>query len=273
MVDYSDTSLGHVTRHGAELDADLLHPIGRSKARQNNRSLDVAFLGFDLWTAYELSWLNSRGLPQMAIAELSVSCKSPNIVESKSVKLYLNSLNQATFDSWKTVQARLIKDFSAAIEFPVEINLYPIDTYNSQRPMSMPSGYCLDSHDVDIKQYTPDTQLLSVTDGAATTETLYSHLLRTNCPVTNQPDWGSIYVSYTGAPINKDGLLAYIVSYRQHQDFHEQCIEQVFQDIWHICQPSRLAVYGRYLRRGGIDINPFRSSYQVLPPSFREVRQ
>ena len=283
-IDYSDTGLGRTTDYDSALDARLLYPIARVRARQAQGTV-LGFVGCDLWTAYELSWLNRQGLPQSAIAEFSVPCDSPNIVESKSVKLYLNSYHQHVEPSWSTLQSRLRDDLSSATGGVVEVSLYTLDDYHRQRPTSEPEGHCLDRRQVSINAYTPDADLLGLdvdreldreldTDTESEIEeTLYSHLLRSNCPVTNQPDWASVYIVYRGAPIDRDGLLAYLVSYRQHQDFHEQCVEQIFADIVAQCQPSALSVYARYLRRGGIDINPFRSTHQALPPAFRHVRQ
>jgi 7-cyano-7-deazaguanine reductase len=285
-IDYSDTGLGRTTDYDSALDARLLYSIARVRARQAQAQRTVlGFVGCDLWTAYELSWLNGQGLPQSAIAEFSVPCDSPNIVESKSVKLYLNSYHQHVEPSWSTLQSRLCDDLSSATGGRVEVSLFTLDDYHRQRPTSEPEGHCLDRRQVSINAYTPDANLLGLdvdrdvnreldTDiESEIEETLYSHLLRSNCPVTNQPDWASVYIVYRGAPIDRDGLLAYLVSYRQHQDFHEQCVEQIFADIVAECQPSALSVYARYLRRGGIDINPFRSTHQALPPAFRHVRQ
>lgn len=277
-IDYSDTRLGRTTDYDSALDAGLLYPIARARERQG---VVLGIVGCDLWTAYELSWLNGQGLPQGAIAEFSVPCDSPNIVESKSVKLYLNSYHQHVESSWSALQSRLREDLSSATGGSVEVSLFTLDDYHRQRPMSEPQGHCMDSRLVSINAYTPDANLLAIDvdrelDTAIDSEieeTLYTHLLRSNCPVTNQPDWASVYIVYRGAPIDRDGLLAYLVSYRQHQDFHEQCVEQIFADIVAHCQPSELSVYARYLRRGGIDINPFRSTHHALPPAFRHVRQ
>lgn len=273
MVDYSDTELGRATQYTDGLDADLLYPIARSKTRRCSATLILPFVGGDQWTAYELSWLGPGGLPQIAIAEFWVSCESHNIVESKSLKLYLNSYNQHMMATWTAVEERLRADLSAATGIAVEVTLYHLDEYPLQCPMVEPHGYCLDQRQVAIDTYTPEAGLLGVDGAREVEEILYSHLLRSNCPVTNQPDWASVYISYRGAPINRDGLLAYLVSYRQHQDFHEQCVEQIFNDIIAYCQPHELSVYARYLRRGGIDINPFRSNHQPRPVIFRHVRQ
>lgn len=279
-IDYSDTGLGRTTDYDSALDAGLLHPIARARARKG-QGVVLGFIGCDLWTAYELSWLNGLGLPQSAIAEFIVPCDSPNIVESKSLKLYLNSYHQHVESSWSALKSRLRDDLSSATGGSVEVSLSTLDDYHRQRPTSEPEGYCMDSRHVWINAYTRDANLLAIdvdrefdtAIGSEIEETLYTHLLRSNCPVTNQPDWASVYIIYRGAPIDRDGLLAYLVSYRQHQDFHEQCVEQIFADIVAHCEPSELSVYARYLRRGGIDINPFRSTHHALPPAFRHVRQ
>ncbi|MDA8782217.1 NADPH-dependent 7-cyano-7-deazaguanine reductase QueF [bacterium] len=274
MVDHSDTGLGKETVYNDQYDPSLLFPIPRAKARGSVSAL--AFVGVDLWTAFEISWLNHDGLPQLAIGEFIFPCTSESIVESKSFKLYLNSFIQTTFDSRQLVKETLIADLSAAVCAPVELVLYEIAEYNGFNPVSEPNGVCLDQQVVAIDQYQPDPSQLSVdkhVSEAEVSEILYSHLLKTNCPVTDQPDWASVYIEYRGAPINRAGLLKYIVSFRQHQDFHEQCVEKIFSDIVERCKPKELSVYARYMRRGGLDINPYRSTHQSRPPSYRQVRQ
>lgn len=273
MSDYTFTELGKETRYSDSYDSSLLCPIPRIKARQSAQSTQLPFVGVDIWTAYELSWLNTDGLPQIAIAEFIVPCDSDSIVESKSFKLYLNSLIQTKFDDMTSVQSCLIKDLSAATGAPVEVNLYEISEYQAIQPITEPDGLCIDRQAVVIDSYTPDSSLLTAEGDVHVNETLYSHLLKTNCPVTDQPDWASIYISYQGAKIDRAGLLKYIVSYRQHQDFHEQCVEQIFLDLMAAFSPTELFVYARYMRRGGLDINPFRSTHSVRPPLFRQVRQ
>jgi 7-cyano-7-deazaguanine reductase len=233
----------------------------------------LPFIGVDVWTAYELSWLNLYGLPQIAIVEFMVPCDSDSIVESKSFKLYLNSFIQTKFASMESVHSNLVKDLSAATGAVVEVTLYEVSEYQGIQPISEPQGYCIDRQPIVIDTYIPDLTLLTTEGDAQVNETLYSHLLKTNCPVTDQPDWASIYIFYKGAKIDQAGLLKYIVSYRQHQDFHEQCVEQIFIDIMSSCSPTELSVYARYMRRGGLDINPFRSTHSLRPPLFRQVRQ
>ena len=277
MADYSSTELGKVTRYGDRYDPSLLDPIPRAVAREQLAADAMGplpdFVGVDLWTGFEISWLNKDGLPQVAIAEFLVPCTSLNIVESKSFKLYLNSFNQSSFDSSQAVQEVMISDLSAAAQGDVEVIFYQLAEYNGFRPISEPDGSCLDQQNIAIDCYQPNSDFLVLEEGEPRTETLYSHLLRTNCPVTDQPDWASVYISYQGSPIDRAGLLKYLVSFRQHQDFHEQCVEKIYSDIMQRCQPAQLDVYARYMRRGGLDINPYRSSRYRFPPSHRQVRQ
>ena len=274
MSDYTFTELGKETRYSDSYDPNLLCPIPRVKARQSEQAPEsLPFIGVDVWTAYELSWLNLDGLPQVAIVECIVPCDSASIVESKSFKLYLNSFIQTKFSSTEEVESHLVKDLSAATGAIVEVTLYGLSEYQGIQPMSEPQGICIDRQSVVIDSYTPDASLLTTEANGSVNETLYSHLLKTNCPVTDQPDWASIYIFYQGKKIDQAGLLKYIVSYRQHQDFHEQCVEQIFLDVMAACSPTQLSVYARYMRRGGIDINPYRSTHSVRPPLFRQVRQ
>lgn len=272
MSDYRFTELGKETRYSDFYDPSLLCPIPRVKARQS-KDKALPFVGIDLWTAYELSWLNLDGLPQMAIVEFMIPCDSESIVESKSFKLYLNSFIQTQFASMEAIHSQLVKDLSAATGAVVNVVLYEISEYQGIQPVSEPKGLCIDRQSLVIDTYSPDPTLLATESNKQVSETLYSHLLKTNCPVTDQPDWASIYIFYKGSKIDRAGLLKYIVSYRQHQDFHEQCVEQIFVDIMSACSPAELSVYARYLRRGGLDINPFRSNHCTHPPLFRHVRQ
>ena len=274
MADYQETQLGKETAYADCYDPSLLCPIARVKARQNQfGSTSVRFKGIDLWTAYELSWLNSNGLPQLAVAEFIIPCTSDSIIESKSFKLYLNSYIQTQFATMEAVQHQLTVDLSRAAGSTVEVILYQIAEYNGIKPIAEPQGFCIDNQPVVIEDYAPCANLLAIDRESQAEETLYSHLLKTNCPVTNQPDWASIYISYKGPKMDAEGLLKYIVSFRQHQDFHEQCVEKIFVDISNHCEPQQLTVYARYTRRGGLDINPFRSSHLSMPTYFRQVRQ
>ena len=275
-TDYSNTGLGKVTEYRDRYDPTLLDPIPRAKARQQLEESGgplPAFIGVDLWTGFEISWLNNDGLPQVAIAEFLVPCTSVNIVESKSFKLYLNSFNQTHFESSQAVKEVMTADLSAAAQGDVEVIFYQLAEYNGFRPIGEPQGHCLDQQQIAIDCYEPNPDFLQLDQGESRSEMLYSHLLRTNCPVTDQPDWASVYISYEGTPINRAGLLKYLVSFRQHQDFHEQCVEKIYSDIIQRCQPTQLDIYARYMRRGGLDINPWRSSRFGFPPGWRQVRQ
>lgn len=263
--------LGADTEYVNQYDAALLYPIARDlnwKAQGVIRS-ELPFQGSDIWNAYEVSWLNDKGKPIVRLAEFRFSAASHNIVESKSFKLYLNSFNLTRFDSESEVQARMVTDLSAASEGTVEVILSQLDITT---PILKFEGECLDELDIEVTDYSPAPQRLSAT-GEVVEEALYSHLLKSNCPVTGQPDWASISIEYRGASIDRQGLLQYLISYREHGDFHEQCVESIFMDIWNRCCPEELTIYARYLRRGGLDINPYRSSKVDRPVNLRLSRQ
>ena len=275
------SQLGKASAYVDQYDASLLFPIPRAGKREE---LGVAghqpFFGADLWTAFELSWLNLRGKPQVALAHITVPCETTNIIESKSLKLYLNSFNNTRFAEPEAVQARLRADLSEAAwrgsttPATIGVRLLLPELFDRE-PVHELDGLSLDRLDVECDRYTPAPELLSAdVNELPITETLTSNLLKSNCLVTGQPDWGSVQVRYSGPPINQEGLLKYLVSFRNHNEFHEQCVERIFMDIWTRCQPTKLAVYARYTRRGGLDINPFRtSSPQAMPPNVRMARQ
>ncbi|WP_417227745.1 NADPH-dependent 7-cyano-7-deazaguanine reductase QueF [Amphritea sp.] len=263
--------LGADTTYVNQYDGALLYPIARDlnwKAQGVDRAA-LPFQGCDIWNAYEVSWLNSRGKPVVRLAEFRIPAASSHIVESKSFKLYLNSFNLTRFESEAEVQVRMVEDLSAAAGGAVEVLLLPVD---NSAAISHFKGECLDDLDIEVVDYSPAPQRLSAV-GAVVEEALYSHLLKSNCPVTGQPDWASISIDYRGPAIEKAGLLHYLISYREHGDFHEQCVESIFMDIWQRCQPEKLTVYARYLRRGGLDINPWRSSEAGQPVNLRLSRQ
>jgi 7-cyano-7-deazaguanine reductase len=276
-----DSQLGKASRYIDQYDASLLFPIARAGKRAE---LGLAgappFLGADMWTAYELSWLNLRGKPQVALAHFTVPCESVNIIESKSLKLYLNSFNNSRFAHVDAVKERLRADLSEAVwrgadrAATIGVRIVPPELFDRD-PVYELDGLSLDRLDIECKRFTPAPELLKVLpDEGPVTEVLVSNLLKSNCLVTGQPDWGSVQISYSGAPIEQEGLLQYLVSFRNHNEFHEQCVERIFMDIWTRCRPIKLAVYARYTRRGGLDINPFRtSSAQVLPQNTRTARQ
>ena len=268
--------LGKAVAYAEHYDPSLLFPIPRQGKRDEIGIAEAAlpFVGEDIWNAYELSWLDPRGKPVVALAHFIVPAVSPNLVESKSLKLYLNSFNQTRLAGVDELVATLTRDLSAAAGAPVLVHVAPLAT-RPQRPMGYPKGILLDGLDIDVDLYTPEPALLSAdTSRAPVTETLYSHLLKSNCLVTGQPDWAMLVVRYTGAPIDREGLLRYIISFRQHNEFHEQCVERVFVDILRQCQPGALSVFARYTRRGGLDINPYRRTPGMpVPAPFAEIRQ
>ena len=253
--------LGHQTLYVSRYDPSLLFPIPRQSSRDElSLKGTLPFRGKDSWTAYEISWLDEQGKPQVRVAECVFDCESPNIIESKSFKLYLNSFNQTRFSSERKVKACLLEDLSAAAGAPVVVHLMPLH-YAHSLALQEPVGIFLDDLDVEVKHYQPKPELLQVDTREERNEVVYSHLLKTNCPVTDQPDWATLFVEYSGAAIQHQSLLEYIISFREHQDFHENSVERIFCDIHRYCEPQRLAVYARYTRRGGLDINPLRSSY------------
>ncbi len=276
-----DSQLGKSSAYVDQYDASLLFPIARAGKRAELGLVGASpFLGADMWTAYELSWLNLRGKPQVALAHFTVPCESTNIIESKSLKLYLNSFNNSRFASLDVVKERLRADLSEAVwrsagrAATIGVRIVPPEQFDRE-PIYELDGLSLDRLDVECTRFTPAPELLKVLpDEAPVTEVLVSNLLKSNCLVTGQPDWGSVQISYSGAPMDQEGLLQYLVSFRNHNEFHEQCVERIFMDIWRRCRPLKLAVYARYTRRGGLDINPFRtSSAQALPQNTRTARQ
>lgn len=253
---------------------ELLFPIERQLKRDELglRADALPFVGEDLWNAYELSWLDLRGKPVVALGEFRVPASSPRLIESKSLKLYLNSFNQHRFADVEAVRTLIERDLSAAAGAQVRLTLQPLNE-RPERRFGYPQGVCLDSLDIDVDRYQPQPDFLRA-EGVEVAETLYSHLLKSNCLVTGQPDWGMLVVRYRGPAIDRAGLLRYVVSFRAHNEFHEQCVERVFCDILARCRPRELAVWARYTRRGGLDINPFRASHPGLAADeAMEVRQ
>ncbi len=267
--------LGKTSAYVQQYTPGLLFPLARINKRKEIGidSTDLPFFGFDEWTAYEVSWLNSNGLPQVAIARFYIDCRSEFIIESKSFKLYLNSFNQTQFASWQAVESALQSDVSTAVNYEAVVCL---QTLQAAREVSLITwdGICLDQLDIACSNYQVDSSLLQTDIAEVCDEVLYSDLLKSNCLVTGQPDWGSIRVCYSGKSINKESLLRYIVSFRNHNEFHEQCVERVFKDIMTLCSPAKLLVEARYTRRGGLDINPLRSTDQTdISNGVRLVRQ
>lgn len=275
------SELGKVTAYKDRYDPALLFPLPRAPKRAEiGLHGSVPFTGADFWTAYELSWLNPRGKPQVALAHVTVPCETPNIVESKSFKLYLNSFNNTVFADAQAVQDRLRADLSEAVwrgaerQGTVGVRVLTPDLFGQEKMHEL-DGLSLDRLDVECTDYEPAPQWLQADHSQAVAdEVLVSDLLKSNCLVTGQPDWGSVRIAYSGAPIDQAGLLRYIVSFRNHNEFHEQCVERIFMDVWTRCRPTKLSVYARYTRRGGLDINPWRTSHpQTPPPSVRTARQ
>ncbi|MDA0149303.1 NADPH-dependent 7-cyano-7-deazaguanine reductase QueF [Vibrio sp. LaRot3] len=272
MSKYSDATelagltLGQKTEYSNQYDPSLLQPVPRSLNRDDlNLGDSLPFQGCDVWTMYELSWLNDKGLPQVAVGEVSIPATSANLIESKSFKLYLNSYNQTRFASWEEVENSLTKDLSQCAGEQVEVTIRPVTDYTDTLVVTM-QGDCIDEQDIEITSYDfDDTLLQNATLDNEVEEALHSHLLKSNCLITNQPDWGSVEIQYRGKQIDREALLRYIVSFREHNEFHEQCVERIFTDIMKYCQPEKLTVYARYTRRGGLDINPFRSTEFTQP--------
>ncbi len=267
--------LGKTTEYVDQYDASILYPVARQLNRDDLALVpsNLPFYGQDIWHGYELSWLNLKGKPQVALARFCFAFDSINIVESKSFKLYLNSFNQSKFDSFATVKAILEKDLSATAEGQVEVTLFTPDQLAYFTPTALP-GDCIDDCDIEIEDYQfCADHLQKQAPPAIITETLHSHLLKSNCLITNQPDWASVVISYTGQAIDHEALLRYLISFRQHNEFHEQCVERIFNDIWTRLTPQKLAVTAYYTRRGGLDINPYRSSEQNPVPLARINRQ
>lgn len=269
---FLDLALGKTQSYPDTYDPSLLQVIPRDLSRRHLPAKTIEFNGVDIWTAYELSWLDESGKPQVAIAEFRVPSNSPNIIESKSFKYYLNSINQVRFANHSEVKSVIGHDLSSIVKAPVELQFFTLERYRRYRNNSvMTAVECIDDYPL-ISDETPRT-MLSKRGAYLNNTVLVSHLLKTNCPVTGQPDWASIWLGYSGQRIMPDALLSYFVSFRMHQDFHEHCVERIYSDLIQICQPERLWVYARYTRRGGLDINPFRSSESMLPPLVWGARQ
>ncbi|RZI43526.1 NADPH-dependent 7-cyano-7-deazaguanine reductase QueF [Herbaspirillum sp. HC18] len=268
--------LGKPSTYQSVYDASLLFPISREQKRQEiGIGGTLPFFGVDIWNAYELSWLNLRGKPQVAIATITVPADSPNIIESKSFKLYLNSFNQTRLASPAAVTDLLRSDLSDGFGAAVQVKLTLPDAFASQE-MGELEGLLLDRLDIEVGDYTPNPSLLKANhEEAMVEETLVSHLLKSNCLVTGQPDWGSVQIRYVGAQIDQESLLQYLIGFRNHNEFHEQCVERIFMDVMRQCRPQKLSVYARYTRRGGLDINPWRSNFTTgqRPSNMRNARQ
>ena len=270
-----ESPLGKTVAGSTHYDPGLLFVIPRSPKRTELGIHGAPpFHGFDVWNAWELSWLDVRGKPCVAIGEFRVPADSPCLIESKSLKLYLNSCNDTRFDSREDLRARIARDLSLASGGDVAVTLRDLDDPAVLR-IAAPAGECIDDLAIDIDHYGPPHAafLRNVAGVGEVEETLHSHLLKSNCPVTGQPDWASVEIRYRGAPIERAGLLRYLVSYRHHDDFHEQCVERIHCDLAARCAPRQLRVQARYTRRGGLDINPWRGSAVDTVANLRLARQ
>ena len=279
-MNYQDKSLsalklGQNTEYKSQYDASLLQPVPR---RLNREGLGIVEQqpfnqGADVWTCYELSWLNPHGLPQVAIADVEIDFKSENLIESKSFKLYLNSFNQTKFASIEEVEQTITRDLSQCASGQVSVKIHKLADYTNQLIVNF-AGECIDEQEIQIESYTFSNQYLeNIAEDEIVEETLVSHLLKSNCLITSQPDWGSVQIHYVGKRLNREKLLRYLVSFREHNEFHEQCVERIFTDLIQFAKPEKLTVYARYTRRGGLDINPFRSNFESIPVNLRMARQ
>ncbi|RFP10108.1 MULTISPECIES: NADPH-dependent 7-cyano-7-deazaguanine reductase QueF [unclassified Duganella] len=268
--------LGKTSAYRTDYAPELLFPIARQGKRDElGLTGTLPFFGVDIWNAYEISWLNARGKPQVAIARITVPADSPNIIESKSFKLYLNSFNQTRLDSVVALKNLLQQDLSNGFGATVHISLTQPEEFGMVE-MGELDGLLLDRLDIDVDHYHPAPELLKAAlDEEPVEEKLISHLLKSNCLVTGQPDWASVQIHYAGPQIEQESLLRYLIGFREHNEFHEQCVERIFTDILRQCQPQQLSVYARYTRRGGLDINPWRSNFSTAqkPPNLRGARQ
>jgi 7-cyano-7-deazaguanine reductase len=267
--------LGKASEYIASYTPALLFPIPRAPkwAELGLNAQSLPYSGVDYWNCYELSWLTASGKPVVAVGEFAIPADSPNIIESKSFKLYLNSLNQTRFATREALRALLVDDLSAAAGAAVAVTLKSLDQV-AEEGIARPAGTCIDELDVDIDNFSqPQAELLRCSAGEVVEESLHSHLLKSNCPVTGQPDWGTLVVRYRGPKLDHARFLAYLVSFRQHADFHEQCVERIYLDLLRALQPERLSVHARYVRRGGLDINPYRSNQAIAVDNRRLARQ
>lgn len=271
MLDASP--LGHNTPYEMVYNPKLLFPVPRALGREKiELKLPLPFDGVDQWTGYELSWLNAKGKPEIALAEFHFPCTSPNIIESKSFKLYLNSFNQTRYESFEQVCQTIHHDLSQVVQSNIGVRLVPLHDVKERRLGSF-VGTCVDDLDIECDTYDVDSTLLSIESDEQVDEVLYSNLFKSNCLATGQPDWGSLFIRYEGKKIDRESFLKYVVSYRNHSGFAEHCVEQIFCDLMAQCHPEKLSVYARYTRRGGLDINPFRSNFEKAPLNIGLIRQ
>ncbi|MDF2179640.1 NADPH-dependent 7-cyano-7-deazaguanine reductase QueF [Aliiglaciecola sp. CAU 1673] len=265
-------TLGKTSAYPEVYAPELLQAVPRSLNRDELGIVaQQPFSGVDIWNSYELSWLNSKGKPRVALMQAILPADSPNLIESKSFKLYLNSFNQWKVENEASLTATLSKDLSACAGAPVKVRLFHLDDIDAYQVVSL-KGDLLDDLDIEVSEYQLQPSCLLTLDNQVS-QTYVSHLLKSNCLITNQPDWASVQIRYEGKQIEPKSLLRYLISFRQHNEFHEQCVERIFCDIMRHCAPEKLTVYARYTRRGGLDINPFRSNYERPYANGRLIRQ
>ncbi|MCA1929872.1 NADPH-dependent 7-cyano-7-deazaguanine reductase QueF [Rheinheimera sp.] len=270
----SGLTLGQATAYIDHYSPELLQAVPRTLGRQAiGLAAELPFVGQDIWHGYELSWLNPKGKPMVALATFVVPFDTPNLIESKSFKLYLNSLNQSKFADISQLYRTMKTDLSACAGGPVQVTLHNVNELTAFQPTWLP-GRCIDDLDIEVEHYDYKPELLQLDPtGTLVDEKLHSHLLKSNCLITSQPDWASVYIHYKGKAIDHASLLKYLISFRSHNEFHEQCVERIYLDLWKLCEPEFLLVYARYTRRGGLDINPLRSSEACDQPNLRLTRQ
>ncbi len=270
------SELGRSSEYDSHYNPDRLFAIPREAKRKEIgiTSTPLPFYGFDCWNHYEVSWLNEKGKPVVALAEIIYDCSTPYLIESKSLKLYFNSFNNTRFKNSEEVRLAVTRDLEQCLDGTVQVKILSLKEKEPTMIETAFQGECIDELDVECSVYLVNPEYLTVEDKQVE-EILYSDLLKSNCLVTNQPDWGSVQIAYTGKQINREGLLKYLISFRNHNEFHEQCIERIFIDIMQHCKPETLTVYGRYTRRGGLDINPYRSTEKTAPHGLNQrlIRQ
>lgn len=268
------STLGQSVSYAGDYDASRLFPIPRAENRDKlQRPEAMPMFGIDIWNAYELSWLDPRGKPVVAMADIRVPAESPNLIESKSLKLYLNGFMQTRMEGAEAVAALIKQDLSRVAGDAVSVRIQSLTAVDQTfQPLR---GECIDDQPIEVSQYQhPQLAMLGCDPQHRVREILVSHLLKSNCPVTGQPDWASVQIDYAGAALDRAALLRYLIAFREHAEFHEHCVEQIYCDLWRLLEPTHLSVYARYTRRGGIDINPFRASHAALRPvNARQVRQ
>ncbi|MGI9260547.1 MAG: NADPH-dependent 7-cyano-7-deazaguanine reductase QueF [Woeseiaceae bacterium] len=268
----STNPLGQSAEYPQEYAPEVLFAIPRTESRATlGIDADLPFQGSDIWNAWDFTWLDNRGQPVAGTASFSIDADSPNIVESKSLKLYLGSFAMTRYEDGVDIVKALYDDLTKLTGLPVSVAIDSNFDENVRVIEQLP-GQNIDKQPMTRWSDEVDPELLRAADETVT-ETLHTNLLRSLCPVTGQPDIGSLMIHYRGPRIDRSSLIDYIVSFRQHEDFHETCVERMFLDIKEHCGPDELTVYACYNRRGGIDINPFRTDFGDEPPIGRFWRQ